>query len=114
MTPAHSGRVDVEQAGVLTRQAGGGDADREVLAADLDEQAEVRMAALAQKCIETLREPLVLGDKSCTVGVSIGIVVGDGSLGLDQMLMRADAAMYRAKQAGRGRYIFAANEEGKI
>jgi len=58
--------------------------------------------------IETLRRrlklaverPLVLADgHEVTVGASIGVGLGDGSAGLDDLLARADRAMYADKRA---------------
>jgi diguanylate cyclase (GGDEF)-like protein len=64
-------------------------------------------AQVAQTIIEQLARPIVLEGQTLSIGGSIGISIypsdgGDASL----LLSRADEAMYRAKQAGRGRYCF--------
>lgn len=78
-----------------------------VLAVDLDAQAVERMETLARKCLEVMAEPLRVAGQACQVGLSIGIVIGGGDRSADQLLVAADAAMYRAKEAGRGRFVLA-------
>ena len=62
---------------------------------------------VASKCIDALKQGLAVAGRECTVGVSIGIVIGKGSNTPDSFLVRADQAMYEAKKAGRGRYVTA-------
>ena len=55
-----------------------------------------------------LREPIAIGPgQTVTVDSSIGIALSpqDGQT-LEQLLLAADTAMYSAKDAGRGRYVF--------
>ncbi len=60
----------------------------------------------AQHLLERLRAPLLVGDHGMTVAASIGISLypsdGDDSTAL---LRKADIAMYRAKDSGRGRAV---------
>lgn len=66
------------------------------LAGDGDAQA------LGRKLLDGFREPFVAAGQSCAVGLTIGYALapldGDDAISL---LKRADAAMYRGKQAGR-------------
>jgi diguanylate cyclase (GGDEF)-like protein/PAS domain S-box-containing protein len=64
---------------------------------------------VAHRLIDTISEPIVVEGIAVAVGVSIGIVAADAtSTDADSLLARADAAMYAAKSAGRGRFMFAA------
>ncbi|GIE70567.1 hypothetical protein Apa02nite_066750 [Actinoplanes palleronii] len=61
---------------------------------------------IAQRLVEALRTPVVLGDLVLGVEASVGVAVYDGHepLEADQLLHRADLAMYAAKRSGRARY----------
>jgi diguanylate cyclase (GGDEF)-like protein len=60
---------------------------------------------LALKLLKTLAEPVVLSGNAVRPGASIGIATGTGGTGdASEFLRRADVALYRAKQQGRGRY----------
>ena len=65
------------------------------------------ISARAQRLIEQLSEPYVLGGKDFHVTVSIGIGVFpvDGS-DSQALLKAADVAMYRAKDTGRNNFLF--------
>jgi diguanylate cyclase (GGDEF)-like protein len=67
-----------------------------------------RAARIAERILETLREPLELGGEQITLSASIGICVApvEGPT-RDELLSTADAAMYQAKAAGPGRYVIA-------
>jgi len=57
----------------------------------------------AQKLVEAMAQPHVLGPHRLTVGVSIGIsVYPDDALDVEGMVRNADTAMYHAKNNGRG------------
>jgi diguanylate cyclase (GGDEF)-like protein/PAS domain S-box-containing protein len=60
---------------------------------------------VAQRIIESLREPFTLDDHQVSVSTSIGITLGTAHTNDDAegMLRDADAAMYRAKEQGPGR-----------
>ena len=62
-------------------------------------------AQVAEKILERVVEPVLIGATSMEISVSIGIAVHpyDGS-DMDTLLRNADDAMYRAKQAGRNTY----------
>jgi diguanylate cyclase (GGDEF)-like protein len=64
-------------------------------------------AKAARRLIESLRRPIPLDDHSLSVSVSIGIVCApsDG-VSAEDLLRKADAAMYHAKERGRGGHFF--------
>lgn len=65
---------------------------------------------VAQKILDTIRQPFILADQSCSVGVSIGIAIYPDSGGNAEDLMKvADTAMYLAKDSGKNCYRFAGN-----
>jgi len=64
-------------------------------------------ALLAKRLLADLRRPVDIEGGLVTVGVSIGICVHpDHARSLDDLLAKADAAMYRAKNIGKGCYCF--------
>ncbi|MFL5750006.1 MAG: diguanylate cyclase domain-containing protein [Chloroflexota bacterium] len=68
-------------------------------------QGDDEAAAAAERILRELRRPIQLGGRSVTVGGSIGIAVGaDRTATAEEMLLRADAAMYAAKAAGKGTF----------
>ena len=64
-------------------------------------------ASVARRLVDALAEPVVVGGTEIFVGSSVGIAMypNDGS-DIDTLLMNADTAMYRAKEAGRGGFQF--------
>ena len=66
-----------------------------------------RCAAFAQRAIDALAEPFVVGGQQALVGASVGIAIAphDGS-DPDALLKNADLALRRAKADGRGAYRF--------
>ena len=64
-------------------------------------------ALLAERVLATLAVPLTVAELTLTPTASIGIAVHpDDGMDFDTLLRQADAAMYRAKQAGRNRCHF--------
>ncbi|MDQ1534303.1 MAG: hypothetical protein QOF28_2064 [Actinomycetota bacterium] len=57
---------------------------------------------LAERILDSLREPVVVGPVSVQIGASIGIALSDADLELGELLRRADVAMYRAKRHAGG------------
>ncbi|HYD56272.1 MAG TPA: EAL domain-containing protein, partial [Burkholderiales bacterium] len=76
-----------------------------VLLADLARAEDA--ALVAQKILDRLAEPVAVAGKETFVSASIGIAAfpADGA-DAETLLRAADAAMYRAKQAGRNAYQF--------
>ena len=79
---------------------------------DQPHQAEL----LAQRIIEVIGAPYSLSGRVVVVGVSIGIAAAqDNRVTPDQLLSKADLALYRAKESGRGTYrIFEDAMEAEI
>jgi diguanylate cyclase (GGDEF)-like protein len=67
----------------------------------------IGLSACAQRFVEQLGAPFLLGKKDCHVTVSIGISTfpADGS-DSQSLLKAADVAMYRAKETGRNSYQY--------
>jgi diguanylate cyclase (GGDEF)-like protein len=65
------------------------------------------ISTCAQRLVEQLSAPFVLGKKDCTITLSIGISVfpSDGN-DSTALLKAADVAMYRAKETGRNNYLY--------
>jgi len=63
---------------------------------------------VAEKLIESLRQPFQLHDSEVTISASIGIALyPQHGLSTDHLLQQADDAMYVAKNEGKDRYQFA-------
>lgn len=64
-------------------------------------------AMVAQKVLDTLVRPMLIGEHETAVSASIGIALypADGS-NLDELLKNADTAMYHAKARGRNNFQF--------
>jgi diguanylate cyclase (GGDEF)-like protein len=65
-------------------------------------------SAFGQRLVEAAQRPFEIGGHAHRVGISVGLVDGTGAgAGLDALLDHADAAMYRAKAAGKCRWAIA-------
>jgi diguanylate cyclase (GGDEF)-like protein len=68
---------------------------------------EQTVRAMAERLLESLSEAFTVADVDHYVSASIGIVMfPDDGDSVETLLKNADAAMYRAKDAGRGRFEF--------
>ena len=70
----------------------------------LPEDAEI----VANRVVAALRAPLLLGHGEVAIGGSVGVAVVDDvndAPKADELLRRADMAMYLAKRQGKGRYV---------
>jgi diguanylate cyclase (GGDEF)-like protein/PAS domain S-box-containing protein len=80
--------------------------DEFVVVLSIDEAAQA--VAMADRIVEVLDEPIVVGEAEVAPGVSVGITVVDVPPDDDDpvgtLLRDADTAMYHAKGRGRGRY----------
>src|ERR1700682_641130 len=66
---------------------------------------ETDVVAVVKRIAATLKEPFQVGRSEVVVSGSIGISLSGGAQSTPEQLVRdADAAMYRAKERGRGRY----------
>ncbi|SNY79383.1 diguanylate cyclase domain-containing protein [Pantoea sp. GL120224-02] len=64
-------------------------------------------SAIAQRLIDSLREPFVIHKMEVRIGASIGIsLAGFGSVSVEQLFDHADKAMYQAKEKRTGSYQF--------
>jgi diguanylate cyclase (GGDEF)-like protein len=62
--------------------------------------SEANVVAVAERIAADMRHPVLLGDTPVQPSASIGIAVaGPGELSPDELMHRADLAMYRAKRA---------------
>jgi diguanylate cyclase (GGDEF)-like protein/PAS domain S-box-containing protein len=78
-----------------------------VLLEDLHRPDDVRV--LAEKIIGAMAEKFRIGAGDLSVTTSIGIACSGRTETGDEMLLRADAALYEAKRAGRNRFQIAAS-----
>jgi diguanylate cyclase (GGDEF)-like protein/PAS domain S-box-containing protein len=80
--------------------------DEFVVVLSIDEASQA--VAMADRIVEVLDEPIVVGEIEVAPGVSVGITVVDVPPDDDDpvgtLLRDADTAMYHAKDRGRGRY----------
>ncbi|MHA7774822.1 bifunctional diguanylate cyclase/phosphodiesterase [Roseibium sp. M-1] len=69
---------------------------------------EKKLAMLAGRIIEEMRQPVPYENHQCRIGVSIGIAMADTTLADygRHLLVDADLALYRAKSNGRNRFEF--------
>ena len=67
---------------------------------------------IAEKIIKSLSQPIIVDDVELTVSASIGIAFfpEDGT-SAEQLLKSANIAMYKAKDAGRGRFCYLSGEK---
>jgi diguanylate cyclase (GGDEF)-like protein len=71
-------------------------------------ESRALLERVAERLIAALSKPIQAEGTTVNVGVSIGIVAADATTpDADSLLARGDAAMYSAKAAGRGRFVFA-------
>ena len=70
----------------------------------LDDPARSRAIEIGRRLVEAMGQPFVVRDAETYVGVSVGIALAtSGDETADELLRDADAAMYHAKDGGRGR-----------
>ncbi len=62
-------------------------------------------ATVANKCIDILNKQIKIKENNANLGVSIGISIGNGQSSLDKLRKKADLAMYKAKESGKGKYV---------
>jgi diguanylate cyclase (GGDEF)-like protein len=74
-----------------------------VLLEDL-ENPLTQACAIAQRILDVLLAPVLLGPREVFVSASIGIALSSGTTAFDELLSQADTAMYAAKRNGKARY----------
>lgn len=78
-----------------------------ILISDLGDNGVEVADLVAHKCLKVFQQPFVIHDTPCRLGTSIGIAIGNSASSADKLLVAADRAMYRAKEAGSGGYFWA-------
>lgn len=78
-----------------------------ILISDLRDNAVEVADLIANKCLKIFQQPFLIHDTPCKLGTSIGIAIGNAASSAETLLKAADQAMYRAKDAGSGRYYWA-------
>jgi len=68
-----------------------------------DDVDAVEAEQIAERVLESLRQPFSVGAHAMTITASLGIAISDEKATPESLLEDSDAAMYRAKQRGRGR-----------
>ncbi|MDH4168422.1 MAG: GGDEF domain-containing protein [Acidimicrobiia bacterium] len=77
-----------------------------ILVSDLSSPHEA--VAIGQRLVHTMSQPFVLEEQLVEVGASVGVAVSSApSDDIETLLRHADAALYAAKEAGRGRVVAA-------
>jgi diguanylate cyclase (GGDEF)-like protein len=66
-------------------------------------EGEAMALAIAERLVDAFSQPFAIAEDRHSVGVSIGVALYDHSGDAESLLRDADAAMYRAKDRGRGR-----------
>lgn len=80
-----------------------------VLLEDLDQPEDA--LDLTGRIIDAITFPLVQTDAVLTISASVGVTLAAGKVEVKRLLQEADAAMYRARAAGKGCYrVFAVPE----
>ncbi|WP_375380953.1 putative bifunctional diguanylate cyclase/phosphodiesterase [uncultured Sphingomonas sp.] len=106
---AVAGGVDAEHGGAQHRTDGGADVLVGRLAGDeftlfLPDATERAAQALGAAVLDALSEPFEIGGACVRIGASIGVALRPAhGATLHELMRAADAAMYEAKAAGRGR-----------
>jgi diguanylate cyclase (GGDEF)-like protein len=65
-------------------------------------------SAVAEKVLAVLRRPVDIDGRVLSISASVGVTIATGDDDPETLLNHADAAMYRAKSAGRDRAVLAA------
>jgi diguanylate cyclase (GGDEF)-like protein len=75
-----------------------------VLCEDIEDSAHA--AIIAERLVRAFEDPFLVGGEEQYGSVSVGVVVTEAGSDREpeELLSNADAAMYRAKERGRGRY----------
>lgn len=82
----------------------GGD---EFVVVSSNSHGEEGLARLAGRLVEAMRKPVFHEGHECRFGVSVGIATAMvPDIDVEQLLINADIALYRAKDRGRNRYEF--------
>lgn len=87
--------------------------DEFAIVQQVDRQAQREASRLASRLVEELGRPFAIQGHELRIGTSVGIACApDHGRTAHELLRRADVALYAAKHAGRGNYMFYA--EGMV
>jgi diguanylate cyclase (GGDEF)-like protein/PAS domain S-box-containing protein len=68
---------------------------------------ETAAGFVAEKIVEQIRSPFMVGEQEVFISASVGIAVGNReNTDSDALVKQADVALYRAKDSGRSRYVY--------
>jgi EAL domain-containing protein (putative c-di-GMP-specific phosphodiesterase class I) len=67
-----------------------------------DDISPLQAEQMAERVLEALSQPCLIGHEEVTVTASLGIAIADKHATPESLLRDSDAAMYRAKERGRG------------
>ena len=68
---------------------------------------EIEVSMFCERLVAEIARPIQIGSKEVLTGTSVGVYVYDGDTTTpDSMLSKADVALYRAKEQGRGNSVF--------
>jgi len=76
-----------------------------ILLSEVHAPTYANVERVMQHVLQALSQPFEVAGTQCTLGASIGGVIGHGHSTAKRLLMRADQLMYRAKSQGRGGYV---------
>jgi diguanylate cyclase (GGDEF)-like protein len=69
--------------------------------------APENVAQIAEKVIHLISQPIIFNGRQAVVSASIGIALfPDDGADMDQLIKKADEAMYRIKNAGKNGFCF--------
>jgi diguanylate cyclase (GGDEF)-like protein len=95
-------KVLMPEKAILARLGG----DEFAIAFPATELNDAPALRLGEQVLDFLSEPLEIGRRVIVVGASIGIAASpEGRIGREEIVRRADLAMYKAKEAGRARMV---------
>ncbi len=65
------------------------------------------VSVLCERIISSITKPIIVDRMEHSIGVSIGVAVfPDDATNVEELIMKADSAMYRAKESGGARFAF--------
>jgi diguanylate cyclase (GGDEF)-like protein len=77
--------------------------------------SEADAVNVVERLMEQLLRPYTVADARLTVAASIGVALTDGhDANVEDLVRRADAAMYRAKGRGKGQYALYPADAGAV
>ena len=81
----------------------GGDEFAVLMHDDGDDDLRDVVPHVVERVLRAVSQPVAVAGERIVTGASIGVAFGDDTTDADQLLQRADVAMYRAKASGRHR-----------